>query len=65
MERVETRLRRLTVEEEDVEQFFEQASTGEVNTFVREGLPNALDVVHVRRHSSKRPQTRPIAISQR
>ncbi len=65
MERVEGRLRRLTVEEEDVEQFFEQASTGEVNTFVREGLPSALDVVRVRRSSSERPHTRPAATSKR
>ncbi len=54
MERVEARLRRLTVEEDDVDKFFEQASAGEVNTFVREGLPHALDVLHVRRRSSRR-----------
>jgi len=58
MERVEARLRRLTVEEDDVEQFFEQASTGEVNTFVREGFPRALDVLRLRRRSSRRPPGR-------
>ncbi|MEO9220520.1 MAG: hypothetical protein ABI251_01855 [Mycobacteriaceae bacterium] len=53
MERVEARLRRLTVEEEDVEQFFDKASNEEVNTFVREGLPRALDVLRLRRHIGK------------
>lgn len=57
MERVEARLRRLTVEEEDVEQFFEKASPEEVNTFVREGLPRALDVLHLRRRSGKHPDS--------
>lgn len=54
MERVEARLRTLTVEEEDVEQFFEQASTDEVNTFVREGFPQAEDVLQTRRRSGGR-----------
>lgn len=54
MERVESRLRRLVVEEEEVEQFLDQASPAEVDTFVREGLPNALVRFHRRRDGSRR-----------
>lgn len=60
MERVEERLRRLTVVEEDVERFFENASTAEVNTFVQEGFPKAAGALHKRRHGSRRhPAQRP------
>jgi hypothetical protein len=62
MERVETRLRRLTAEEGDVETFFEHASTADVNTFVQEGFPQASAVLRNRRrssgrHSSQRPNS--------
>jgi len=58
MERVEAQLRRLTVEEEDVEDFFEQANPEEVDTFVREGFPRAIDVLRLRRCSNRNRASR-------
>lgn len=58
MERVEQRLRRLAVEEDEVEQFLDQANPAEVNTFVREGLPSALATFQGRRDGSQRRQVR-------
>ncbi|CAM2993870.1 hypothetical protein RHDE110596_11110 [Prescottella defluvii] len=42
MERVEFRLRRLTVREQEVEEFLDQASQDEVATLANEGFPHAL-----------------------
>ncbi len=42
MERVEFRLRRLTVREQEVQEFLDQASQAEVATLAHEGLPRAL-----------------------
>ncbi|QBJ96981.1 hypothetical protein ERC79_14240 [Rhodococcus sp. ABRD24] len=42
MERVEFRLRRLTVREQEVEEFLDQASQAEVATLASEGFPHAL-----------------------
>jgi hypothetical protein len=42
MERVETPLRTIAVENR-VEEFLDDARPGEMDTFVREGLPAALD----------------------
>ena len=58
MERVESRLRRLSVEEDEVEQFLDSANPDEVNTFVREGLPRALTMFRLRRRSGRRPARR-------
>lgn len=49
MERVEARLSRLTLEEDEVEKFFDQASTADVNNFVREGFPRAIKLRQRRR----------------
>lgn len=42
MERVEYRLSRLTVREQEVQEFLDQASHAEVATLAQEGLPRAL-----------------------
>lgn len=52
MERVEARLSTLVVEEDSVEEFLDQASSAEVNTFLRRGLPHAL--ADFRRHRTGR-----------
>ncbi|TQF74966.1 hypothetical protein FK531_02600 [Rhodococcus spelaei] len=49
MERVEFRLRRLTVREQEVQEFLDQASHAEVATLAQEGLPRALARFHLRR----------------
>lgn len=49
MERVEFRLRRLTVREQEVQEFLDQASHAEVATLAHEGLPRALARFHLRR----------------
>lgn len=54
MERVEARLRRLTLEEDDVETFFDNANASDVNTFVREGFPRAFDIIRRRRRGRRR-----------
>ncbi|MGW5076442.1 hypothetical protein [Rhodococcus sp. NPDC004095] len=48
-ERVEFRLRRLTVREQEVEEFLDKASHAEVATLAQEGLPRALARFHLRR----------------
>lgn len=55
MERVESRLKRLSVEEDEVEEFLDSANPAEVNTFVREGLPRALTMFRLRRRTGRRP----------
>ncbi|MFD4293825.1 hypothetical protein ACFWPA_06520 [Rhodococcus sp. NPDC058505] len=49
MERVEFRLSRLTVREQEVEEFLDKASHAEVATLAQEGLPRALARFHLRR----------------
>lgn len=49
MERVEFRLRRLAVREQEVEEFLDKASHAEVATLAQEGLPRALARFHLRR----------------
>lgn len=56
MERLESRLKRLSVEEDEVGEFLDSATTAEVDTFVREGLPRALTMFRLRR---RRPGRRP------
>ncbi len=58
MERVESRLRKLTLEEDEVEEFLDQATSSDVNTMAREGLPRALDVFRLRRRHNRRPPVR-------
>lgn len=55
MERVEFRLRRLTVREQEVEEFLDQASQDEVATLASEGFPHALARFHRRRKRGVRP----------
>ena len=52
MERVEFRLRRLTVREQEVEEFLDQASQSEVATLASEGFPHALARFNRRRRRS-------------
>lgn len=42
MERVEFRLSKLGVREQEVQEFLDQASTSEVATLANEGMPHAL-----------------------
>lgn len=59
MERVESRLQNVSVTEEEVEQFLDQARPDEVNTFIREGLGRALDLFRLRRRPrrGRRPRS--------
>jgi len=43
MERVEFRLSKLGVREQEVQEFLDKASTSEVATLANEGFPHALD----------------------
>ncbi len=43
MERVEFRLSKLGVREQEVQEFLEKASTSEVATLANDGFPHALD----------------------
>lgn len=49
MERVESRLSRLSVREQEVEEFLDKASQDDVDTLAREGFPGALARFHRRR----------------
>ncbi|WP_407442556.1 hypothetical protein [Rhodococcus sp. (in: high G+C Gram-positive bacteria)] len=49
MERVESRLSRLSVREDEVEEFLDQADQGDVAALAREGFPRALARFHRRR----------------
>lgn len=51
MERVEARLRRGTVGENDVEEFLEQARPSEVRALFKEGIGRALELLRVRRRT--------------
>ncbi|MDH6284382.1 hypothetical protein M2284_005107 [Rhodococcus sp. LBL1] len=57
MERVEFRLRRLTVREQEVAEFLDQASQDEVATLANEGFPHALARFHRRRKRGSRSET--------
>lgn len=58
MERVETRVRRTGLGEDEVEQFLDEASASEVQTLVNDGMPRALDVFRLRRHHPPRAPAR-------
>jgi hypothetical protein len=49
MERLEARLQNVSVTENEIEEFLDQARPEEVNTFIREGLTRALDIFRLRR----------------
>ncbi|AZI59341.1 hypothetical protein EH165_02190 [Nakamurella antarctica] len=49
MERLESRLRNVSMSEGDIEEFLDQAQPDEVNTFIREGWGRALAVFRLRR----------------
>ncbi|WP_072690184.1 hypothetical protein [Rhodococcus marinonascens] len=51
MERVELRLRQLTVRQQEVEEFLDQASSDEVATLAKEGFPDAMARFRRRRKS--------------
>lgn len=59
MERVESPLRTVAVEDQ-VEEFLEEARPEEMDTFVREGFPAALDQYGSRRKLSRLLPRRPI-----
>ncbi len=49
MERVEARLKHVSVTENEVEEFLDQARPDEVNTFIKEGIGRALYLFRLRR----------------
>jgi hypothetical protein len=51
MERVEARLRQVTVNENDVEEFLEQARPSEVRALFSSGMSRALELFRLRRRS--------------
>ncbi len=53
MERVEVRLRRLSVREEDIDEFLESANNAEVTALEKTGLPDALTRFHRRRSAPR------------
>ncbi|GAA5129384.1 hypothetical protein [Haloechinothrix salitolerans] len=53
MERVESRLRNVTVKEEDVEEFLEKAHPNEVGALYGQGIGRALELFRLRRVSGK------------
>ncbi|MCL2533319.1 MAG: hypothetical protein FWE39_04050 [Nocardiaceae bacterium] len=57
MERVEFRLRRLTVREQEVAEFLDQASQDEVATLATDGFPHALARFHRRRKRGGEPES--------
>ncbi|MBC2641612.1 hypothetical protein ACFTWF_08900 [Rhodococcus sp. NPDC056960] len=64
MERVEFRLRRLTVRQQEVEEFLDQASHDEVATLAHEGFPHALARFHRRRKGRADFETDDAAITE-
>ncbi|NLV78183.1 MAG: hypothetical protein GXY65_02340 [Rhodococcus sp.] len=57
MERVESRLSRLSVREQEVEEFLDNADHADVATLAREGFPGALARFHRRRRRSAGPDS--------
>jgi hypothetical protein len=53
MERLEARLRNVSVTEDEIEEFLDQAQPEEVNTLFREGMGRALDVFRLRRRPKR------------
>ncbi|MFD4369209.1 hypothetical protein [Rhodococcus sp. NPDC058521] len=55
MERVEYRLRRLTVREQEVEEFLDQAGHDDVATLADKGFPHAQERLHLRKKGGSSP----------
>lgn len=58
MEHVESRLRNVTVQEEEVEEFLEQARPNEVGALYGEGIGSALELFRRRRRSGRATKLR-------
>lgn len=59
MERVESRLRNITVGENEVEEFLEQAQPNEVGALYGQGIGRALELFRLRRLGGRAAKMRP------
>lgn len=59
MERVESRLRNITVQETEVEEFLEQAQPNEVGALYGQGIGRALELFRLRRLGGRAARLRP------
>lgn len=59
MERVESRLRHLAVQEDEVEEFLEQAQPNEVKALYGHGIGRALEMFRLRRRGGRAAKLRP------
>lgn len=59
MERVERRLRNITVQENEVEEFLEQAQPNEVGALYGQGIGRALELFRLRRLGGRAAKMRP------
>jgi hypothetical protein len=59
MERVEARLKNLTIRENEVEEFLEQAQPDEVRALYGHGIGRALELFRLRRSDSRPVRARP------
>lgn len=59
MERVESRLRHITVQENEVEEFLEQAQPNEVRALYGQGIGRALELFRLRRLGGRATKLRP------
>lgn len=59
MERVESRLRDIAVQEEEVEEFLEQAQPNEVRALYGHGIGRALELFRLRRLGGRAAKLRP------
>ena len=57
MERVEFRLSRLNVREQEVQEFLDQADSTDVATLAKGSMPDALARFHLRRSKSADPES--------
>ena len=58
MERVQTRLDRLSVSQGQVEEFLQSADSAELDTLAKEGFPAALDELRTRRADDRESRGR-------
>lgn len=59
MERVESRLRNISVQENEVEEFLEQARPNEVGALYGQGIGRALELFRLRRLGGRAAKMRP------
>ncbi|MGH3450354.1 MAG: hypothetical protein ACRDQW_06410 [Haloechinothrix sp.] len=59
MERVESKLRNMTVQETEVEEFLEQARPNEVGALYGQGIGRALELFRLRRLGGRAAKLRP------